>query len=230
MGTLTNKEDPVDLFARGRISENKLQRRLERITPEEASSYDTDLWSRFLMEINETRHPMIVSAETKHLIIERLSDDLLVDMAVKTRGNDYICALSIHEMKNQDSLRKVLEYYNRFTPFRIFTWEGEKPVYTDHPFRMAYERGGLAVWALLERIDQEHFNQAWFRCGKKSQWVDQLKNQEMSGRYFTGNGFPGWKGKPIMNYMDLLPEVEHRIILAESGETMKTPYHEQIQQ
>ena len=105
MGTLTKKEDTVDLFARGRISENKLQRKLEKITPEETASYDTRLWSRFLMDMNETRHPVIVSAETKHLIIERLSDDLLVDMAVKTRGNDYICALAIHEMKDQDSLQ-----------------------------------------------------------------------------------------------------------------------------
>ena len=44
---------------------------------------------------------------------------------------------------------------------------------------------------------------------------DQLKNRQVNGRYFTGNGFPGWKGTIAMSYMDLLPEAEHMIVLAE---------------
>ena len=107
-------------------------------------------------------------------------------------------------------------------------WQGEKLVYTDRPVGTPFERGGLAVWALLQRIDQEHFNQAWDNCGRKSQWVDQLRKKQVSGRYFSGYGFPGWKGLAPMNYMDLLPETEHRIVLAESGAELKTPFHEHI--
>ena len=53
---------------------------------------------------------------------------------------------------------------------------------------------------------------------------DQLKNRQVNGRYFTGNGFPGWKGTIAMSYMDLLPEAEHMIVLAESGEELKEPF------
>ena len=219
------KQDPVALFIQGRISERVLQIRLEKLSPEEIISFDTDSWCRFLIEINETHHPMIVSAETKRLIIERLSDDQRIDIAVKTRGNDYVCALAISEMKEQESLQKVLQFYHRVTPFRIYMWEGEKLVYTDHPTGTQFERGGLAVWALMQRIDREHFKQAWDNCGRKSQWVDQLRNKRGNGRYFSGYGFPGWEGKTAMCYQDLLPEVEHRIVLAESGVEMQRPYH-----
>jgi len=224
-----SKQDPVELFIQGRLPEVKLQKRLKKLTPEEITLYDTDSWCRFLMDLNETYHPMIVSAETKQLIIERLTDDQLIDIAVKTRGNDYVCALAIGEMKEQDSLQKVMEYFHRFTPFRIYMWDGEKLVYTDHPIGTQFERGGLAVWTLLQRIDQEHFTKAWDNCGRESKWVDQLRKKKGSGRYFSGFGFPGWEGKAAMCYQDLLPEVEHRIVLAESGAKMQTPFHEQVQ-
>ena len=167
-----NKEDPVSLFIQGKISENILQRRLEKLTAEELESYDRNSWCGFLMQINEMRHQGTISSETKRLIVELLSEDLLIDLAFKTRGNDYICALAINEMKDQASLQKVMEYYHRVSPFRIYMWEGEKLVYTDHPIGTSFERGGLAVWALLQRIDREHFRQAWDNCGRKSQWVD----------------------------------------------------------
>ena len=106
-------------------------------------------------------------------------------------------------------------------------WEGEKLVYTDRPTGTAYERGGLAVWSLMRRIDTEHFKAAWYNCGKKSGWIDQLRNKRGSGRYFSGYGLPGWEGNTAMCYQDLLPEAEHMIILAESGVEIKKPYHEQ---
>ena len=56
MGLYSNNEDPVTLFKQGKISEYKLQSRLEKITPEELGSYDTKSWSRFLIEINEIHH------------------------------------------------------------------------------------------------------------------------------------------------------------------------------
>jgi len=225
MGLISQTQDPITLFTQGKISEYILQTRLEKLTPEDIAISDTSPWCRFLMEINETRHPIPVSAETKQLIIERLSDDQLIDIAVKTKGNDYICALAINAMEEQESLRKVLQFYHRVSPFRIYTWDGEKLAYTDHPIGTPFERGGLAVWALLQRIDQEHFKQAWDNCGRKSQWVDQLRNKRGNGRYFSGYGFPGWEGKTAMCYQDLLPEVEHRIVLAESGVEMQRPYH-----
>jgi len=227
---LLSKQDPVELFIQGGLPETKLQKKLKKLTQEEIVLYDTDSWCRFLIELNETYHPMIVSAETKQLIIERLTDDQLVDIAVRTRGNDYVCALAISEMKEQDSLQKVMEYFHRFTPFKIYMWDGEKLVYTDHPFGTPFERGGLAVWMLLQRIDQEHFKQAWYNCGKQSKWVEQLRNKKGSGRYFSGYGLPGWEEKTAMCYQDLLPEVEHRIILAESGVEFKEPFHAQVGQ
>jgi len=222
MQLLTKTDDLVSLFMQGRISEYILQTRLERLTQE---NIDTSPWSQFLIDINETRRPIQISAETKQMIIERLPETQLIDLAVKTKGNDYICALAINAMKDQESLRIVLQFYHRFSPFKTYTWDGDKLIYTDRPVGMSFERGGLAVWALLQRIDQEHFKQAWNNCGRESKWVDQLRNNKGSGRYFSGYGFPGWEGKAAMCYQDLLPEVEHRIILAEAGVEMKTPFY-----
>ena len=218
--TLLYKEDPISLLKEGKLTEKKLQKMLKRLSPEELAAA-----SRFLMEINEQHHHIPVSAETKKLIIEQLSDDMLIDMAVKTRGNDYICALAIGEMKDQGSLQKVLQFYHRVSPFRIFMWQDEKLVYTERPIGNGYERGGLAVWSLMQRIDQEHFKAAWYNCGQKSKWVDQLREKKGEGRYFSGYGLPGWGERMTMSYMDLLPEAEHRIILAESGVEMSRPYH-----
>ena len=225
MQLLTKTDDLVSLFMQGRISEYILQTRLERLTQE---NIDTSPWSQFLIDINETRRPIQISAETKQMIIERLPETQLIDLAVKTKGNDYICALAINAMKDQESLRIVLQFYHRFSPFKTYTWDGDKLIYTDRPVGMSYERGGLAVWVLLQKIDQEHFKQAWYNCGRESKWVDQLREKKVDGRYFSGYGFPGWDGSAAKSYMDLFPEVEHRIILAESGVEMKRPYHELV--
>ena len=222
MGLISQTQDPITLFTQGKISEYILQTRLEKLTPE---TFDTSPWSQFLIDINETRRPIPVSAETKQLIINMLSETQLIDLAVKTKGNDYICALAINAMKDQESMRIVLQFYHRFTPFRTYTWDGEKLVYTDRPVGMSYERGGLALWVLLQKIDQEQFTRAWNNCGRQSKWVDQLREKKVDGRYFSGTGFPGWGEKIAMNYQDLLPEVEHRIILAESGVEMKRPFY-----
>ena len=195
MPQFNKTEDPITLFTQGKISEYILQTRLEKLTPE---TFDTSPWSQFLIDINETRRPIQISAETKQLIINALSEDQLIDLAVKTKGNDYICALAIEAMKDQESLRKVLQYYHRFSPFKIYMWEGEKLIYTDRPVGMSFERVGLSVWKLLQRIDQEQFTRAWYNCGRKSKWVDQLMEKRGSGRYFSGYGFPGWEGKATM--------------------------------
>ena len=220
-------QDPVQLYIQGQITEEKLQKRLKRLSPANIAVFDTDSWCRFLIEINEQHHHIPVSAETKKLIVKWLSEEQLIDVAIKSRGNDYINALAIFEMKDQDSLRTVLQYFHRFTPFRTFMWQGEKLVYTDRPIDTAFERGGLAVWAVLQRIDQEHFRQAWENCGRRSQWIDQLRAKKGEGRYFSGEGFPGWGDRGVICYMDLLPAAEHRIILAESGVEMKRPHYMQ---
>ena len=102
------------------------------------------------------------------------NDDLLLDLAKNLRGEDEPVMYAILKMKRQETLQKLLEFYNENDPIRSFNYgAGTGKIYYNTSGATIW-RGGKALWTVLSKIDLEHFNKAIAKTEKIS-WVTTLE-------------------------------------------------------
>lgn len=117
-----------------------------------------------------------------------ISEKELFDIATKTAGEDHPNAYAILKMKRQSSLQKVLEYYNEHNPVYSFRYGTDNKIITSGSALTTWT-GARSLWALLKRIDKEHFDAAMNKTKGEPEWVRTVEHGQSV--YFT----PVEKGK-----------------------------------
>ncbi len=115
-------------------------------------------------------------------------DSELMDIAVNTMGEDEPMAYAILRMRKQTSLQTVLEYYNKHDPVYSFRYGVGK----NKNYNVIYRNtsgattwtGVRALWAILNRIDKEHFSAAIQKTGEP-QWIRTVGHERCRTLSFT---------------------------------------------
>ena len=107
-----------------------------------------------------------------------ISEKELIEIATKTTGEDEPMAYAILKMRRQSSLQKVLEYYNEHNPVYSFKYgTGNNKIYVGGGGTPATtSTGARSLWAVLIRIDKEHFNAAMNKIQGEPEWVRSVEH------------------------------------------------------
>ena len=117
-----------------------------------------------------------------------IGDSELIDIAINTAGEDEPMAYAVLKMRKQASLQTVLEYYNTHDPVYAFKYGIGK----HKNYRMIYVNtsgantwtGFRSLWAVLNRIDKEHFDAAIGKTGEP-RWIKTVGHERLRTQFFT---------------------------------------------
>ena len=115
-----------------------------------------------------------------------IGDQELIDIAVNTKGEDEPMAYAIMKMRKQSSLQTVLEHYNVRDPVYSFLYGAGKNnnrIYRNTSGATTWT-GFRSLWALLNRIDKEHFDAAIQKTGEPV-WLKTVGRDSLRTMCFT---------------------------------------------
>ena len=110
----------------------------------------------------------------------------LIDIANNTWGEDEPMTYAILRMRKQESLQAVLEYYNTHERLYAFLYGAGKnnaAIYRNTSGCTTWT-GARSLWALLNKIDKEHFDAAIQKTGEPK-WLKTLQKDGLRTSSFV---------------------------------------------
>ena len=134
-----------------------------------------------------------------------IGEQELIDIAVNTKGEDEPMAYAILRMRRQSSLQTVLEHYNSCDPVYAFAY-GAGPknarIYRGTSGATTWT-GFRSLWALLNRIDKEHFDAA-IRNTEEPLWLKTVGRDSLRTMFFSPVGGKGTdRSRHVTDILDL---------------------------